>query len=221
LNTTDNAKNDKITKIGIIGGGRGGCEILNLMKDLHSVSVEYLSDINPSAPGIVEAKKNNILTSTDPGKTAAGIETDIIIEATGSAEILAILNEKKSATTTILSSNAALFIFKILEENKQKINLRVKNEIEVIRDGITDDIEKVNEFLIQINEVTVGMKILAMNAAVEAARSGAAGAGFGIVAGEIKNISDKTKNMASSIKEITGSIADLSLKINFAIEELK
>lgn len=211
----------KITRIGIVGGGRGGCEILNIMKDIHSVSIEYLSDINPSAPGIVAAKQNNIYTSTDPGKAVANIMTDIIIEATGSADILALLNENKSEDTTILSSNIALFMFKILEENKQKINLRVKKEIEVIRDGITDDIEKVNEFLIQINEVTTGMKVLAMNAAVEAARAGAAGAGFGIVAGEIKSISDKTKSMAASIKEITGSIADLSQKINTAIEELQ
>ncbi len=212
---------EKITTIGIVGGGRGGCEILKIMKDIPSVSIEFLSDINPSAPGIDEAKKYNICTSTEPGKTVAGIETEIIIEATGSVEILELLNNNKSENTTIVSGKVALFMFKILEENKARINSRVKNEIEVIRDGIADDVEKVNEFLLQINEVTTGMKVLAINAAVEAARAGAAGAGFGVVAGEIKNISDKTKSMAASIREITGSISDLSLKINIAIEELQ
>jgi methyl-accepting chemotaxis protein len=212
---------EKITTIGIVGSGRGGCEILKIMKDIPSVSIEFLSDINPSAPGIDEAKKYNIRTSTEPGKTVAGIETEIIIEATGSVEILELLNNNKSENTTIVSGKVALFMFKILEENKARINSRVKNEIEVIRDGIADDVEKVNEFLLQINEVTTGMKVLAINAAVEAARAGAAGAGFGVVAGEIKNISDKTKSMAASIREITGSISDLSLKINIAIEELQ
>ncbi len=213
--------NSTQVKIGIIGGGKGGCEILDILKDIHLIKIEYLSDINSSAPGIAAAKNLNIQTTTDPVKTAGRISTDIIIEATGSAELLELIKQKIPDTTTILSGNIALFMFKVVQESKQNINLKVKNEIEVIRDAIATDIEKVNEFLQQINEVTVGMKILAMNAAIEAARSGAAGAGFAIVAGEIKNISDKTKSMAANIKEITDSIMELSSKIDHAIEDLK
>lgn len=208
-------------KIGIIGGGKGGCEILNMLKDISSISIDYLSDINHAAPGIAAAKKLNIHTTTDPERTAARIKTDIIIEATGSTEMSEILKKNVSPDTAILSGKTALFMFNMLCESKDNINSRVKSEIEIIRDAISEDIDKVNSFLRQINEVTIGMKILAMNAAVEAARSGAAGAGFAVVAGEIKNISDKTKIMANNIKDITGSIADLSSKINIAIEELK
>lgn len=215
-------KNDnQQVKIGIIGGGKGGCELLEILKDIHLIKIEYLSDINPSAPGISAAKKLNIQTTTDPVKTAGRIDTDIIIEATGSAEILDLIKQNLPEKTTILSGNIALFIFKVLQESKQNINLKVKNDIEVIRDAITNDIEKVNEFLQQINEVTMGMKILAMNAAIEAARSGTAGAGFAIVADEIKNVSDKTKAMATNIKGIMDSIMGLSSKINHSIEELK
>lgn len=214
-------KNNRQVKIGIIGGGKGGCEILNILKDIHTISIEYIADINPSAPGIIAARKLNITTATDPVRTAARISTDIIIEATGSSEILESIKKNIPDETTVLSGNVALFMFKVVQESKEKINLKVKNDIEFIRDAISSDVDKVNDFLIQINEVTVGMKILAMNAAIEAARSGAAGAGFGIVAGEIKNVSDKTKTMAGNIKTITDSIMELSSKINHAIEDLK
>jgi hypothetical protein len=62
----------------------------------------------------------------------------------------------------------------------------------------------------QINGVTQGTKILALNALIESARAGEAGRGFSVVAGEVKIVSQRITEIAASLSsELAGSIAEL------------
>jgi len=47
-------------KIGIIGAGRGGSELLKLSEVVNQVTITCICDINPSAPGIIEAARREI-----------------------------------------------------------------------------------------------------------------------------------------------------------------
>lgn len=146
---------------------------------------------------------------------------DFIIEATGSQAVLDLNMNNKPESTEVISSKSALLIFRILDENRRKMNTGFKSEIEEMRTGILDDVLNANRFLTEINNLTVAIKVLSINAAVEAALSGSAGAGFAIVAREMKNMSGRARVMADNIKNITGSIADLLQKIDASINRLE
>lgn len=212
---------EKIICIGIVGGGKGGSEILSFLTGISSIELKYIVDKDPEAHAFALARENNIITSTDLENTVSSIPADFIIEATGSQYVLDLIRKFMPGATEIISSKSALLIFRILEENRRKTNTEVKNEIEEIRTGILDDVKSANQFLTSINDLAFVMNILSINAAIEAARSGKAGAGFAIVAEEIQKMSEKAKVMTESIQNITRSIADLSHKINTAIIKLE
>nr|WP_294505573.1 methyl-accepting chemotaxis protein [uncultured Rhodopila sp.] len=67
-----------------------------------------------------------------------------------------------------------------------------------------------NQKIHQINGVTHGTKILALNALIEAARAGEAGLGFSVVANEVKGVSQRITDIAAALSsELAGSIAEL------------
>lgn len=213
--------NEQIISIGIVGGGKGGSEILSFLAVIPSLKVQYIIDKNPNAHAFSSARQFGIHSSTDLRGTVSSIYTDFIIEATGSSQVFDLIQGLKHEKTEIISSHSALFLFKMLDGSRRKINADVKSEIQEIRTGIMDDVKSANKFLTSINDLTFVMNILSINAAIEAARSGEAGAGFSIVAEQIQGMSERTRSMAESIREITGSIAHLSEKIDTAIIKLE
>ena len=74
---------EKITTIGIVGGGKGGSEILSFLAGIPSLRIEYIVDKNPAAIAFTAAKANRIVTSTSLEHTVASTVVDFIIEATG------------------------------------------------------------------------------------------------------------------------------------------
>lgn len=206
--------------IGIVGGGKGGSEILTFLADIPSLKIQYVVDKDHNAPAFKTAKEFQIAVSAELEATVSSVYTDFIIEATGSEKVFELIKKHKPDRAEVISSSSALFLFKILDGSRRKINSNVKNEIRDIRDGILDDVKSANKFLASINDLTFVMNILSVNAAIEAARSGEAGAGFAIVAEQIQSMSERTRSMAESIKNITGSIAGLSEKIDYTIAKL-
>ncbi len=218
MNTTDN---QQIISIGIVGGGKGGGEILSFLAVIPSLKIQYVVDKNTNAHAFTAAKQFGITTSTNLKESVTSFDTDFIIEATGSSEVFSLIQKFKSEKTEIISSHSAMFLFRLLDGSRRRINADVKGEIQEIRTGIMDDVKSANKFLASINDLTFVMNILSINAAIEAARSGEAGAGFAIVAEQIQGMAERARSMAESIKEITGSIAQLSEKIDTAIIKLE
>ena len=204
-----------------MGGGKGGGEILSFLAVIPSLNIRYIVDTHTNAPAFAAAKQFGITTSTNLKEAVSSFYTDFIIEATGSPEVVGLIQKCKADKTEIISSHSAMFLFRLLDGSRRRINADVKGEIQEIRTGIMDDVKSANKFLANINDLTFIMNILSINAAIEAARSGEAGAGFAIVAEQIQGMSERARSMADSIKEITGSIAQLSEKIDPAIIKLE
>lgn len=207
-----------VMTIGIIGGGAGGREILNTFSGSESCRIVYIIDINRNAPAFRDAKDAGIFTSTDMEKTVATMKVDLIIEATGSREVLHKIRSAADPSTEVISSTIALLMFTILDENRQKINSTVKSDIMSIRTKIIDETGKVRETLAVISEIFRSMKIMAFNASVEAARAGQHGRGFSVLADEVKKISERTQSLANTIKGVNAEIAALSENINDSID---
>ncbi len=86
-------------------------------------------------------------------------------------------------------------------------------ETNTVSKGIVDDINSLNQFMIQIDDIvkviagiTEQTNLLALNAAIEAARAGDKGKGFAVVAEEIRKLADQSKDAATTIKRILNNI---------------
>lgn len=67
-------------------------------------------------------------------------------------------------------------------------------------------VERTNEILIFIKEISDETRILGLNASIEASRAGEYGKGFRVITNEIIDISEKTINSIGQIKNIVDSI---------------
>lgn len=208
----------KVLTIGIIGGGAGGREILRTFSNSSACRILYIVDINRNAAAFKDARNAGIFTSTDMEKTVTTMNVDLIIEATGSKEVLHRIRGAADASTEVISSSIALLMFTILDENRQKTNSTVKNDITSIRSRIIEETVKIRETLAVISDIFRSMKIMAFNASVEAARAGQHGRGFAVLADEVKKISERTQTLANTIKKVNDEIALLSDNMNESIE---
>lgn len=221
MNNTGETAERTVKTIGIVGGGKGGSEILKFIAGIAAVRVLFVVDVNAAALAFATARELGIPTSTNLELTLKSNPADFIIEATGSRKVYEKIAAVVPDSTEILGSRSALLIFNMLDESRRTANLKVKEEIETIREEIVNETSRVSLLLQDINGITVGMKVLALNASVEAARYGTGGKGFGVVAEEIKSISERTRALALSIERINESIVEMSNRIDISLEHLK
>ena len=71
-------------------------------------------------------------------------------------------------------------------------------------------IEKINDAVSLILDVTSQTKLLSLNASIEAARAGESGKGFAVVAEEIKKLSEQSEESGNTIKAIAQDIIEKS-----------
>lgn len=84
---------DKKVEIGIIGGGKGGLEILSTFLRSSKVSIKYVCDRQQDAPAMKAAQKLKIANILDLNE-ALNQKVDYVLEVTGSEKVSKIVHEK-------------------------------------------------------------------------------------------------------------------------------
>lgn len=79
-------------------------------------------------------------------------------------------------------------------------------------------VEKINDMLKSIVEISDQTNLLALNATIEAARAGEYGRGFAVVAGEVKELSKLTKKAAEDITNSAEQIRIQSIEVMNSME---
>ena len=115
-----------MTKVVIIGGGTGGSVILPILHNDREIEVAGIADTDRSAPAFSKAKKLDIPTFNDYRDMLSQIETDLIINVTGSENVSKDLHKIKKKGVEILEGLSAKLLYNLVEE-------RNKRELEVIR----------------------------------------------------------------------------------------
>lgn len=110
----------------IVGAGKGGTALLNILTEADMMEVIAVADKNVSSPGMILAKKLGINTSCN-WRDLISRDVDVVVEATGDPDLFA---ELKSACEKIriilIPSSVATLIFSLIEEKETLID-QLKN----------------------------------------------------------------------------------------------
>ncbi|WP_071395704.1 sigma-54 interaction domain-containing protein [Bacillus tuaregi] len=110
----------------IVGAGRGGLAILQIIQDSAALSIEAVIDVNPEAPGIKWANQKGLKTNSD-WRPYRDKTIDMIIEVTGSYEVFADLRSVFGKETVIIPGSVAFLLVKLFKE-KERLIKRIQKE---------------------------------------------------------------------------------------------
>ncbi|MEH6973226.1 sigma-54-dependent Fis family transcriptional regulator [Bacillus sp. JJ675] len=109
-------------KVLIVGAGKGGSALLDLLLKTKTMHIAAVIDKNPKAPGLLIAEKNGIETALD-WLPYIDQQIDIIIETTGDPGVLKQLVRKKTERTIVVPGSLAYIISQLMNEKQQLIQM--------------------------------------------------------------------------------------------------
>jgi purine-binding chemotaxis protein CheW len=101
--------------IGIIGGGKGGAEVLNMIRHCAKTKAAYICDKDANAPGCLAATKSGIPVFTDLAQALAH-NADYVFDLTGSPHVQEILRNELPRGK-LVDGNLAYLLFSLVDSN--------------------------------------------------------------------------------------------------------
>jgi transcriptional regulator with PAS, ATPase and Fis domain len=108
-----------VTKVAIIGAGKGGRALLEMFSGDPTVSILGIADVNPWAPGLELARRLNIPVTTDLQHVIDDPRLDLIIDVTGNPEVPREIHRLKPPHTEVMGGASARFMWDLLAERKR------------------------------------------------------------------------------------------------------
>jgi len=207
--------NESITRVGIVGGGRGGLGMLHMLAGLPEIKIVFVLDRTNEPVGMQEARRLKIPTLTDM-RDMLRHEPQLVIEATGIPKVFEDLQETLKGHATVVPSNVALFLFRCFRSG----NARIQAEMISIQAELKRETERVGEVVTNSKTLARELKILAINAGIEAARTGEQGRGFAIVSVRIKELAESFSRNSVLAEEINSSVAMMAYSLLASIKRL-
>lgn len=129
-------------KVAIVGAGQGGYSIYRMLKAMEEVEIIGLADINPMAPGILAAREEGVFVTANFCELAKLPGLDVIIEATGAAEVRERLQQVRHSYTAVMEAQAANLMMAILKEKEELLEFkRIQGELSAILNSVQEAIE--------------------------------------------------------------------------------
>lgn len=206
-------------KIGFMGASKNVVELLELFSNNKEIEVLFVVDSDPAAPGMTVAKKLGIKALTKPEVALKNFKVDMIIECTGSQEIIAIAADAIGVNNVVGIDLIAL-INKIFKEQRSSSNHQVFADLASVRQEIDRNTRDVSKTLHGIEKISNELEVLAINAGIQASRAGEFGKGFAVVAGEVKSTARVARDLAGDIDRVISEISSMSKKIDQSLKKV-
>jgi transcriptional regulator with PAS, ATPase and Fis domain len=103
-----------MTRVVIIGAGRGGTALIDILYKDPQVTIVGIADINPNAPALDIARRLNIQTATDYRKLLKS-EVDLIIDVTGTPDVHSTL-DADPRRIEVMGRLSAMFMWQLVQE---------------------------------------------------------------------------------------------------------
>ena len=112
------------TKVAIIGAGKGGTALLELLHQVQDVDIVGIADTNPHAPGLQRARDLNIQVSDQVPDLVGNHGVNLIMDVTGDPDMVeTILSHKDPAAVVVNGATAKLLWNLIQHESKLEAEL--------------------------------------------------------------------------------------------------
>ena len=112
-----------MTKVVIVGAGKGGRALLEMIVGDATVSIVGVADANAWAPGLELARRLNIPVATEFRELVQDPRVDLIIDVTGSPSVAAEIHRLKAPLTEVMGGASAKFMWDLLAERKRSEEL--------------------------------------------------------------------------------------------------
>ncbi len=107
--------------LGIIGGGRGGSHILNLIEGMRDIRIEWIADLDEQAPALQRARRKGIRTITNFIPEVNDESLELVIEVTGNDKVAALLNTHKHERLSTIDATGARLLVGMVQEREQML----------------------------------------------------------------------------------------------------
>lgn len=218
-----------VKRIGLIGGGRVGEEVLSILSSRKVVSVCYVVDTKSDAPAMILAAKLGIKALTNAETALKSVDVDLVIHATGvpdmAMQLGRLLHEKGASGAggaggaELISAEAALSLFHVFNERRDTTNQQAITDLNGVRREIDRNTRDVSKTLHGIEKISNELEVLAINAGIQASRAGEFGKGFAVVAGEVKSTARVARDLAGDIDRVISEISSMSSKIEQSLKK--
>ena len=108
---------DQQIKVLILGGGKGGTALLELLTST-GVHITGVADSNPQAPGLELARRLKIPTSSNAGALLELNNSNLVIDVTDDPRMPSQISEKKPANAEALGGTAAKLLWTVVQREQ-------------------------------------------------------------------------------------------------------
>ncbi|ABK44837.1 methyl-accepting chemotaxis sensory transducer [Magnetococcus marinus MC-1] len=215
METTEEKK-----RIGLVGGGAEGKELLRMLAQSSRVEVVYVADSNANSPTMTAAKKLGIKTLSKLEAAVKNVEADYIIVVDSSEEVMSRVHASKHSGE-VVSSHIALLFNQIVGDQSGETNQQLFDDLTEVRQEIDRNTRDVSKTLHGIEKISNELEVLAINAGIQASRAGEFGKGFAVVAGEVKSTARVARDLAGDIDRVISEISSMSDKIEQSLRKVQ
>jgi two-component system, NtrC family, sensor kinase len=107
------------TKIAILGAGRGGRALIDLLNQIPSIEIVGIADRDPAAPGLRRARELQVPVTTNVSDLIGNHGVNLIMDVTGDPEVETYLHTHKPPTTDILSGSASRLLWELIQHESK------------------------------------------------------------------------------------------------------
>ena len=144
------------TKVAILGAGRGGRALLDLLHHFPSIEIVGIADRNPTAPGLQRARELQIPVTTDVPGLIGNHRVSVVMDVTGDPEMETYLHAHKPPAADILSGSASRLLWELVQhESKLEAELLQSEKLAGIgsfASGIAHDINNPLQLILGLAE---------------------------------------------------------------------
>jgi len=100
--------------VAILGGGKGGSALLDLLIHMQDIAVIGLADTNPAAPGYLRAKDLHLKVTTSVVDLITDDSVNLIVDVTGDPTVAPLIHNHKQPGVEVLSGAAARLLWNLV-----------------------------------------------------------------------------------------------------------
>jgi signal transduction histidine kinase len=103
------------TKVAILGAGRGGIALLDLLHQIPAIEIIGITDCNPVAPGLQRARELRVPVVTQMTELIQDHGVQLILDVTGDPALGAILRRHARPEADVLSGSASRILWELVQ----------------------------------------------------------------------------------------------------------